>query len=418
MSPTERPTIRLGKVTSREAETARRHIERLYTSKLSGEPLDAATASWLAEMPATVYGRLVRAGLVKGKTATTMPTLAAWLETYITGRSDITSGTLKNYRHAQSDLLAYFGGDKLLSDITSGAADDFAVWLRTERHLSEGTSRRRARRCRQFFTGAIKRRLLAENPFDGIKCGSFSEDKFHFVTQADAEAILDACPDAEMKLIFGLGRWAGLRIPSEILPLTWDDVHWDKQRFTVRSSKTAHLDGGGSRIVPIFPELEPLFRDAFEAALPGQQYVVNRYRDGKNLRQRLLPIIRRAGVVVWKKLFVNLRATRASELVETFPAHVAAKWLGHSPQVAARHYLMTTEAHFEKAVGQGEEKALRNALQQVPASGCTGLPSENTQADAPLPNTLENRPMQTLARSCTQSCTPRDIAGTVRAGFA
>ena len=32
------------------------------------------------------------------------------------------------------------------------------------------------------------------------------------------------------------------------------------------------------------------------------------------------------------------------------PAHVVAKWLGHSPLVAAKHYRQTRDAHFEVAI--------------------------------------------------------------------
>jgi hypothetical protein len=36
---------------------------------------------------------------------------------------------------------------------------------------------------------------------------------------------------------------------------------------------------------------------------------------------------------------------------EKYPSHVVAKWLGHSPNVAAQHYLMSRDRHFEDVVG-------------------------------------------------------------------
>ena len=36
--------------------------------------------------------------------------------------------------------------------------------------------------------------------------------------------------------------------------------------------------------------------------------------------------------------------------METYPAHVVVSWIGHSEKVARRHYLQTTDAHFEKAI--------------------------------------------------------------------
>ena len=48
-----------------------------------------------------------------------------------------------------------------------------------------------------------------------------------------------------------------------------------------------------------------------------------------------------------------MRASCATDWAEALPAHVVAKWLGHSPLVAAKHYLQTRDAHFEEAAGGG-----------------------------------------------------------------
>ena len=39
--------------------------------------------------------------------------------------------------------------------------------------------------------------------------------------------------------------------------------------------------------------------------------------------------------------------------MEKYPNHVVAKWLGHSPMIAATHYLQTREHHFEDVVRWG-----------------------------------------------------------------
>ena len=41
--------------------------------------------------------------------------------------------------------------------------------------------------------------------------------------------------------------------------------------------------------------------------------------------------------------------------VERDPAHVVARWLGHSPKVAAQHSLMRKDRHFQDVVGGGGE---------------------------------------------------------------
>ena len=58
-------------------------------------------------------------------------------------------------------------------------------------------------------------------------------------------------------------------------------------------------------------------------------------RKGVNLRTHMERIISKAGHELWPRLFQNLRASCATDWVERYPSHVVAKWLGHSPKVAA-----------------------------------------------------------------------------------
>ena len=201
----------------------------------------------------------------------------------------------------------------------------------------------------------------------------------YFVTRKEAAAVLKACPDAQWKLLFALSRYGGLRCPSEHLALRWGDVDRDAGRITVRSPKTEHHEGKGVRVMPLFPELRPYLQAVLDELLASdfdpkqrrlsEQPVITRYRDtNANLRTQLCKIIRRAGLKPWPKLFQNLRATRATELADAFPTHVAAGWLGHSTTIADKHYWQTTAEHFAKAL----EICAANALQ---------LPTETGESD-------------------------------------
>lgn len=121
--------------------------------------------------------------------------------------------------------------------------------------------------------------------------------------------MIDACPDAQWRLIFALSRFGGIRIPSEFLPLTWDDVNWAENKILIHSPKTEYIEGKESRLMPIFPELLPYLQDVFDQAKPGQKYVITRYRDkSSNLRTLAHKIIKRAGLKPWAKTFVNAGA--------------------------------------------------------------------------------------------------------------
>lgn len=45
---------------------------------------------------------------------------------------------------------------------------------------------------------------------------------------------------------------------------------------------------------------------------------------------------------------INLRSSRQTELENDYATHVVCKWLGNSPQIAHRHDLKVTDAHFEQ----------------------------------------------------------------------
>jgi integrase len=374
-----RASIRLGPVSKRQAENVKWFVEDLVAARDTKTTPSPTTTEWVGTAPNTIRERIERVGLVEPRERRVIPTLGEWIDTYIGGRTDIKPRTLINMNQTRADLLQYFTAKKPLDRVTPGDAEDFHTWLKMERGLGEGTIRRECKRVKQFFNAAIKHRILTENPFAGIKCGPYANPgRFYFVTRKEAEAVLRACRHAEWRLIFALCRYGGLRCPSEVLTLRWDDVDWEKMRFTVRATKTEHHSGGGLRLVPIFPELLPYLREVFEQAEPGTEYVITRYRQShQNLRTTLSKIIRRAGLEPWPKLYQNLRSTRETELAETFPLHVVCTWIGNSEPVATKHYLQVTEEHFRLAAVQAPAPAAPEPQPALPADlarNWAGLP--------------------------------------------
>jgi integrase len=276
-------------------------------------------------------------------------------------------------------LVDFFGTGKRLRDITAGDADAWRIWLAKQEGLAENTVRRRSGIAKQFFRAAVRRKLLVENPFADLAAAVRKNEKRHyFVSRDEAKKVLDACPDAQWRLLFALSRYGGLRCPSEHLGLRWHDVDWASARMTVHSPKTEHHEGGQSRQVPLFPELLSYLREVWEQAEPGAEHVITRYRDtNANLRTRLYKIIKRAGLKPWPKLFQNLRSTRETELAETYPIHVVCAWIGNTQAVAAKHYLQVTDAHFVQAATatpsalQNPVQALQNPVQQAAANDRT-----------------------------------------------
>ncbi len=205
--------------------------------------------------------------------------------------------------------------------------------------------------------------LIPVNPFGKLISSPVgNEARQYFVTQDETDKVLDAAPDAEWRLLIALSRYGGLRCPSEHLSLRWDDVDWANNRLHVTSPKTEQHPGHETRLAPLFPELRPYLEAVWDAAEPGAEFVITRYRGrGSNLRTQLSRIVKRASVQPWPRIFHNTRATRQTELEETFPAHVVCKWIGNSPQVARAHYLQVTDEHFERAIQADEKSGAENS---------------------------------------------------------
>ena len=59
--------------------------------------------------------------------------------------------------------------------------------------------------------------------------------------------------------------------------------------------------------------------------------------------------VKLVGVEKWPKLLQNLRASRETELMLQYPAHIVHAWLGNSKEVAEDHYLMVTPEDILRA---------------------------------------------------------------------
>ncbi len=363
----KRRHIRLGKMDKRRAESIRSQVEFLITAKITGTAPPPETSQWVASREDELYRKLAKHGLVAPRAEAASSTLAAFLDRYIEGRTDVKPNTRAHLKRARNNLVDYFGAEKSLSEITPGDADDFRV--RLGQTLADNTVRRVCGRAKQFFRAAVRKRLIAESPFADMKGTGVRANKSreHFVTREVAEKVLAACPDPEWKLLFALSRYGGLRCPSEHLALCWSDVDWDLGRITVRSPKTEHHEGKEFRTIPLFPELRVELQKVADKVNLGKDTplsapIITRYRDrNSNLRTQLERIIRKADLKPWPKLFQNLRATRETELAEEFPIHVVCDWIGNTQAVATKHYLQTTDEHFTRATEKAQQKAQQSA---------------------------------------------------------
>lgn len=355
--------IRLGRGELKDAQDVAGMVDRIVQAQRQGYTPRGVVATWLEDIGDDLHARLSRAGLCPPRsTGAGVVTLGGFLDQYIAKRTDLGERTRLNLKQAQTSLVQHFGKGRRMETITPADAKGYKRWLQSERGLAVSTVAMHVKKAREVFRYAVDARIIAASPFQSVSAGKMTNpDRAHFVSRADVQKIIDHCPDIDWRLIVALSRYGGLRCPSEIMLLRWGDILWDQQRITVRSPKTAK-QGKASRQVPIFPELRALLEEAFEQAAEGAEFVIARHRDGNaNLRTQLLRIMERAGVDPWERLFHNMRASRQTELAESFPAHVVCAWMGNSEAVAKAHYLQLRDEHFEQAAGAGVDQAHQKA---------------------------------------------------------
>jgi integrase len=392
-----RLAFRPGRCTLKEAKAHKDGIEGIVSAARSNSAPDGRTAAWLAGLEPRLRRYLHRLGVAPAaadqppEATPALASVRAFIDDYIAHRRPAQKPRTTNNAEQDRDSLSKFlGPDRRIDQVTPGDADDFAVWLRREGY-ADATIGRRLKRCKQFFRAAVRKRLIADNPFADVRPPAQTNDaRQEFISRAQTARLLEACPDTEWRVIVALARYGGIRTPSETRALTWGDVDWERGRVRIRSPKTEHLPGGAERIIPLFPELRPHLETLFNEVEPRQQSepVISRTRDASaNLRTGLLRIIRRAGLTAWPRVFHNLRASRETELAASYPVHVVCKWIGNTERIAHKAYLQVTDDDFEAAL-QSDAKS--------DADGSEQSRLETTEADNPneLSASVLHRPIQ------------------------
>ena len=71
-----------------------------------------------------------------------------------------------------------------------------------------------------------------------------------------------------------------------------------------------------------------------------------------NLQTQFEPLLKRADLKPWRRLFHVMRTGRETDLAQQYPIHVVTAWLDNTPRIAMKHYLQGIVADFEQAFPQ------------------------------------------------------------------
>lgn len=329
-----------------DAEEVARAIEDYLDALRRDEYPSRRTRVLLETAPREILDKLSRAGI--GASRPRVKLGEAAVEFVSTLSKSVKSSTMSS---TESTFKAFVSAMDAGQEIRAMTREDASRWLdefgkgRSPQYLRVVVSR-----LKRFWAWCGERGYVDDNIWEGtrVRGGKLTGRDFDVPAEWTAP-ILDACPTQQWRALFATYRFGGLR-RNEALSLRWSDVHWDRKRFTVTSTKTERYEGKASRVVPLFKEIEEELDALFTESEEHSDLIFEGITVAK-VKAMFPEIIRRAGCVAWPRLFQNLRATRENELVaQGFPAHVVGAWLGHTAAVQNKYYLRVLDSYFDDAV--------------------------------------------------------------------
>ena len=270
----KRKTIYLGKTPKKTAESIRIRIEHLANAAASQSPVDPETARWVASIGDDLHAKLAKIGLIPPRQLTS--TVGEFVKEWLAGKeaAGFKPTSLLAWGQTVTELTKMFA-PRPLAALTHADGEAFRAQLRG-RGLRPTTIHKRLSHAKAMLEDAVRLTLIPANPFRHVKQrqGDPSERR-KYVPVADAQRVIDHCPNLWWKLIAALARFGGLRTPSETFSLTWGDVDWERNRLRVTSPKTEDA-GKPHRVIPLFPLLKPHLEAAFAAAKAGDVFIFPR----------------------------------------------------------------------------------------------------------------------------------------------
>lgn len=165
----------------------------------------------------------------------------------------------------------------------------------------------------------------------------------------EAEKVLAHLTCDQHRLFFVLGRFGGLRLPSEVAELRWSHFDFSENTLQIPPAKTK------ARTMPLWPEIRdyawPEFKE-WQDSDRQNDYVIHRHRTINRDRKSVISTkivahmkhaMKLAGLEDFQKPMQNLRTSCENDLRLIVPEGRLTEFMGHSSKVAELHYRKTTK---------------------------------------------------------------------------
>lgn len=153
-----------------------------------------------------------------------------WLDTK---QGTIENNTYNGYKYKIQHYMFPAFEKIRLSQINELMIRKWAKWLMDK--LSSGHAVDNFKMMRQLLSKAVKKQLIARNPFDDIETPKFSRKKMQVWTPEQFNLFLEHTTHSIYHCVYYLALATGMR-QSELLGLQWDSVNFENNTISVRSS--------------------------------------------------------------------------------------------------------------------------------------------------------------------------------------
>lgn len=269
--------------------------------------------------------------------------LGAWCQRYLEIRADELDGaTIKIHKRSINLLLEYFPANARIDAITKSQATDWRINMKRQNGYVEATACKYVRGVKAVLNRAVAEDWSATHNFHHLQGSAPRQQMFdrQAIDRSQVESVLEVA-DEEATALIMMGYFTGMRT-SEILHLRWEHCDLARNVITVVPRGGVETSKQRLREVRIEPELL-VWLAAREQTEPTVLGMIENNRSNMAARS-----VKGACVKANVEPFTlkKLRQTRDTIWHSRYPAHVACAWLGHSEQIARRHYLSIDPAFY------------------------------------------------------------------------
>jgi integrase len=327
-----------------------------------GRPLEGYYTRATAEAElASILAAADRGELAAGEQHSFERACTEWLR-YLAQEKRVATTTLRHNRSAvNARLVAFFGAETPIADITTANIDAYREHALIERGLSPSTVQRDLTNLSGIFGRAKRKHWISANPYDDAeRVKVVDSGDFNVLTVEQLEAVARAARSVHEAALYRVAGYSGLR-QGELRALRWHDVDFAGATLHVRRNLPAHGEekvpkSKVIRSVPLIDQaaraLDQLSRRAMLTAPEDRVFVspTGGPLDDGDIREAFYVALAAAGLDHLRAreqpiTFHDLRHTFGTLAVQVWPVTDVQAYMGHADVKTTMRYVHHVPKH-------------------------------------------------------------------------